>query len=307
MKKAMFFLGKGGVGKSTLSTATALALSANQRILHISLDPAHNLGDIYGVPLKNRATSLRPGLDGWEVDLALWVDRYLAESRDELRDQYRYNTSINLDSLFDILRYSPGTEEYAVLKAIETLYGENEARYDRIIFDTPPTALSLRFLALPSLSMRWVKELAGMRETILSRRQTILHLNPESQAVRGATKKEDDPVFDKLTGIQARLGKMFRLFSTGSFMIVIINDDKLSVAESRRISQELAKLEIPVHAVCMNKIACTDPEDRTAVAREIFPGVPLFTTELVPEGISGPEDLNLPGLEPFIRHIQNRE
>lgn len=304
MKKAMFFLGKGGVGKSTLSAATSLALSRGAKILHISLDPAHNLGDIYGVPLKNKAVPIQPGLDGLEVDLSLWVDRYLAESRDEIKDQYRYNSSLNLDSLFDILKYSPGTEEYAVLKAIQTLFKDNTPYYDRIIFDTPPTALSLRFLALPALSLRWIKELSNLRESILSRRQTILHLHPQSEAVRGATKKEEDPVYGKLTHIQEELVEMYKMFTNESFITVIINDDKLSLAESRRIKEELTRLEIPVHAIFINKIACTDPEDRSAEAGTIFPGTPVFTTELLAEGINRREDLNQLDLTGFLDYLQ---
>ena len=111
MNKYIFFLGKGGVGKSTLSTAMAKELSGSKKVLHVSLDPAHNLGDIYGTTLTDKETEISPGLYALEVSLARWIERYLKWSRDEISSQYRYNLTLNLDSFFDILKYSLGTEE----------------------------------------------------------------------------------------------------------------------------------------------------------------------------------------------------
>jgi arsenite-transporting ATPase len=51
--KILFFTGKGGVGKSTMAAAAAWQLSRKSRVLIVSLDPAHNLGDIFGVDLKD--------------------------------------------------------------------------------------------------------------------------------------------------------------------------------------------------------------------------------------------------------------
>jgi Oxyanion-translocating ATPase len=290
MKKVAFFLGKGGVGKTTLSSATAYYLSRKgKKILIVSLDPAHNLGDVFGKKLSNKRTPLAVNLDGIEVDLSEWITRYLKESREEILATYRYNTTINLDSYMNIMKYTPGTEEYAVLWAIEYVVKEYGKVYDRIIFDTPPTALTLRFLAMPTITMVWVRELLNMREKVLKKRQTILSLNPEAHVIRGASSVEEDRIYGKLSGIQKRLSSLHQLFKKDSYLTVIINPDTLSLAEALRIRHELEKLDVHIDSVCFNKApsegACGED------VKENFHRFPIFTSVYVPSGLKTLEDL----------------
>jgi arsenite-transporting ATPase len=224
-----------------------------------------------------------------EVDLQEWISRYLKESRDEILATYRYNTTINLDSYINIMKYTPGTEEYAVLWAIEHVVKEFGNDYDRIIFDTPPTALTLRFLAMPTISMLWVKELLEMREKILRKRQTILALNPEAHVIRGATHKEEDRIYGKLSGIQRRLSWLHGLFKNDSYLTVIINPDTLSLAEAVRIRHELEKLDVHIDSVCFNKA----PSDGGCgeEVKKSFHRFPIFTSVYVPSGLKTVEDL----------------
>ena len=151
MKTNAFFLGKGGVGKTTMSAAFALSLArSGKRVLVASLDPAHNLGDVLSTKLSDIPQPVEKNLDALEIDLNKWVKRYLDESREELARTYSYNLTLNLNSFFDIMKYSPGTEEYAMLWAIEHIRCNLAGDYDVVVYDTPPTALSLRFLAMPA-------------------------------------------------------------------------------------------------------------------------------------------------------------
>jgi arsenite-transporting ATPase len=304
MKKLAFFLGKGGVGKTTLSSSVAYQMSGQgKKVLILSLDPAHNLGDVFGKTLSNERTPLCPNLDGIEIDLAEWVARYLKESRDEIRSTYKYNVTINLDSYMNILKYSPGTEEYAVLWAIEHTYREYHEKYDLIIFDTPPTALTLRFLAMPSISLMWVRELSGMREKILEKRQTVMKLNPDAGVIKGSSDKKDDRIYGKLAGITSRLKELHRLFTEESYLAVVVNPDNLSVAEALRIRHELEKLEVLINSVCLNKApgegGCEEK------VKDSFQKFPVFTSFLLPGGLQTMEDLGRVHAEGILDDIQN--
>jgi len=249
-----FFLGKGGVGKTTVSAAFALSLArTGKRVLIASLDPAHNLGDVYRVRLGDKPKTVEPGLDALEVDLAAWVEKYLEDSRLELKATYAYAGTLNLDSFFDIMKYSPGTEEYAVLWAIEHIHCTLSPDYDVIVFDTPPTALSLRFLAMPAISNLWIAELSKLRERILDRRQTITKLNPESPVASSCVDKADDKVYGRLGAIRQRLAGLSALFSKESYVAVVLNPDQLSVSEGLRIKEELDRIDIPLSGLCVNK------------------------------------------------------
>ena len=294
-------MGKGGVGKTTISSTVAYQLGQEgAKVLIVSLDPAHNLGDVFGKKLSNEIMPLEKNLDGMEVDLAVWVGRYLKQSRDEIRTNYMYHNAINLDTYVNLIKYSPGTEEYAVLWAIEHTYNNYANTYDLIIFDTPPTALTLRFLAMPSITSMWIKELSKMRELILKKRQTILSLNPEASIlknpnkadsdspVQGATDKDDDQIYMKLSSIAGRLSELQRLFSEESYLAVVVNPDTLSVAEALRIRQELGNLNVHINSVCLNKMEHSGRDD----VDKNFEGFPIFVSQFLAGGIKAAADLN---------------
>ncbi|HRY56218.1 MAG TPA: ArsA family ATPase [Spirochaetia bacterium] len=284
-----FFLGKGGVGKTTVSASFALRLArSGKRVLIASLDPAHNLGDVLGASLADSPRKVEEGLEALEVDLGSWVDRYLADSRDELKSTYSYNLTLNLDSFFDIMKYSPGTEEYAVLWAIEHIRCDLAGDYDVVVFDTPPTALSLRFLAMPAISERWVSELTKLRERILERRQTIVRINPGSPAVAGCVDKDEDSVYGKLGSIKRRLAGLRSLFGRESFVAVVVNKDILSISEALRISGELARIDIPLSALCVNKSGLSGAP---WVLDPRLAGTPSFELDFLPGGLRGRGDL----------------
>lgn len=301
MRDSVFFLGKGGVGKTTLSSALALALARHgKRVLVASLDPAHNLGDSLKVKLDGEPKNVEKNLDALEVNLAWWVDKYLEESREQLKLNYSYNMTLNLDSFFGILKYSPGTEEYAVLWAIEDIHSRLAPSYDFVVFDTPPTALSLRFLSMPTISGLWVAELTKLRERILKDRQTIVRLDPDSPVAKGTVDKSDDKVYGKLGSIRTRLAALEVLFSKHSFMNIVVNPDQLSMYEALRIKDELERLGIPLSALCLNKHGVS--EAAYELPAELH-HLPKFTYSFSRDGIFTRDDLVSIGIEPLMNHI----
>lgn len=306
MRQMLFFMGKGGVGKSTISSTASYRLALmGKKVLLVSLDPAHNIGDIFEIALGDDRKTVMEGLDAIEIDLQSWVKRYLKKSRDEIVSNYNYNLSINMDSYINILKYSPGTEEYAVLWAIESIYDRWNKEYDYIIFDTPPTALTLRFLAMPSITRLWVKELSSMREKILSRRQTLTRINPDAAVLKGARHKEDDKVSQHLGAMSGRLDKLYHLFTERSYLSVVINDDRLSLAESKRIREELGKLRITLNSLSLNKVVSV--EDSHVLIEEAFADFPIFKFSSVLGGIHSREQLGQIYIENLIDHIYQQE
>jgi arsenite/tail-anchored protein-transporting ATPase len=303
MKKLLFVMGKGGVGKTTLSSAVALALGRRgSRVLLASLDPAHNLGDVFGQKLGNQPIKLREKVDGMEVDLAAWVKIYLDRNRRDMQASYAYAATLNLDSYLNILKYSPGTEEYAVLWAIEHIHDKLGENYDVVIFDTPPTALTMRFLAMPTVSLLWVRELTRMRELLLKKRQTVHRLNPEAPIAQGASTPADDRVHGKLVSIRSRLEALHKIFARHSYLTVVVNPDELSLAESERIRSELAALGIYLNSVCFNK-TLADGRYRERVDAQ-FKGFPVFSSNLVSDGLRSAADLGQLDVHEFAEHIQ---
>jgi arsenite-transporting ATPase len=155
----LFFTGKGGVGKTSLSTATAIALAdAGQRVLLVSTDAASNLDEMLGVPLSNQPVAVPgvPGLQMLNIDpdtaAEAYRQRVLAQLEASASDEERQTVREQLSGACttEIAAF----DEFAALLAGEG----GESVYDHVVFDTAPTGHTLRLLSLPKA---WTGFLAG--------------------------------------------------------------------------------------------------------------------------------------------------
>jgi arsenite-transporting ATPase len=249
--RVLFFVGKGGVGKSTNSSLFALKLArSGRRVLLNSIDPAHNLHDIFQLSLDAKPRRIVAGLEAMETDLDQWVKRYLKDTERSFRSVYKYQEAFNLHRYFRTLKYSPGLEEYAVLLAlVDTL--RRFADRDYIVFDTPPTALTLKFLALPDVSLLWLKELSGFRQLILKKEQIITRIRQGPK--EGG--RERDPILGKIADLVDVYRGMSELLKDPSTtqIFLVLNEDELSLAESRLIWKELSNLGMKIPYLIVNK------------------------------------------------------
>ncbi len=246
-----FLLGKGGVGKSTLSAISALKLSRlNKKVLLVSLDPAHNLHDIFQVQLSEKPKPVSQNLWVSEVNHRAWIKRYLSGVQGEINRTYRYLTSVNLDQYFDIMKFSPGIEEYALLLALDEIIKKYKNDMEMIIFDMPPTALSLKFFHLPGLSIRWLEKLLELRSEIVAKRELITKIK------MGKVEVETDKISKNLKTQLQTYRKIQMLFEDTylTSLEVVINPEKLSIAEADEIIAQLSDMNIPVSKVLLNKL-----------------------------------------------------
>ncbi len=247
--RSVFFVGKGGVGKSTLAALAALAhADSGKRVLLLSLDPAHNQSDIFERQFGEDARSVHPLLDVIEPDLDRWIRRYLAEVEERVRASYTYLTALNLEHHFRVLRHSPGLEEFALRRIYEHALAEAR-KTDILIVDMPPTALSVRFFSSPSLSLAWTQQLLALRREITRRREMITRIRVGTKDI------EQDRILRTLERETQRNEELTALFGDPDRCAVhlVINPDPLSWKEGMRIREELDGLGIAIAQVDVNK------------------------------------------------------
>ena len=144
----LFFTGKGGVGKTSLSTAIAIALAdAGRRVLLVSTDAASNLDEMLGVPLSNQPVPVPgvPGLSMLNIDpdnaAEAYRQRVLAQLEATATEEERTTVREQLSGAC--------TTEIATFDEFSNLLSQGGAAYDHVVFDTAPTGHTLRLLSLP--------------------------------------------------------------------------------------------------------------------------------------------------------------
>ena len=276
-----FFVGKGGVGKSTTSALTALAQArSGRRVLLVSLDPAHNLEDIFDTSLAREPKAVRQGLLVAQSDQKYWTDQYLKGVEDQIKRTYTYQAAFNLQGHLRILRHSPGIEEYAMSLAFNH-YRKRHAEAGHVLFDMPPTALTMKFFSLPSLSLTWLEHLTALRDEIVRRKAMVTRIK------LGKTEIDRDKIGGKLREQVENYTALRDLFQDPDSCRVrlVLNPEKLSRAEATRIRDTMADLGMAPAGVVVNKCAPGDDPDMADMA-ELFPGVPTRAMPLAPRPLT---------------------
>jgi len=271
--RVIFFAGKGGVGKSTIAAASAWQLASEFRVRLVSLDPAHNLGDIFRRQVGKGGVWLSDHLLVEEVDLKERTKVYLDREMSLLKETYSYLQVLDLDRYFSLLQYSPGIEEYCLLLAMEESIRSSE-KFDYVMFDTPPTGLTLRFLALPSITLSWIERLVVIRRRILEKRETISKIS----RVAGEVEYREDGIMRRLVELKERHEKMLKLLNSENCGVVLVfNPDPLSVKEAMRLLEGLKTIGLRVNLCLQNKVRAEDGEIAQRTEKEITPYVPEGT------------------------------
>ncbi|MBV8053287.1 MAG: ArsA family ATPase, partial [Acidobacteriaceae bacterium] len=175
MPRLALFVGKGGVGKTTVSAAYATQLAVRhprKSVLLLSTDPAHSLGDIFEQPFSSAIEKLvrRGGnLDVWQLDAETYFRKFLNQRRAEILTILESGSIFSKQEIEPYLDATlPGMAEMAALLAIQEV--TTSGRYDQIVVDTAPFGHTLRLFEMPGSFRRFLSflEFAGSRDELLA-------------------------------------------------------------------------------------------------------------------------------------------
>jgi len=239
---------------------------------------------------SEKPTSVNKNLLVKEIDTDKWIKKYLGEIKEQMRKAYTYFTAFNLEKYFELIRYSPGIEEYTLITAFNKIK-EQYSDKKFIVIDMPPTALALKFFSLPSVSLVWIEQLLKLRKEIISKQEMITKIK------LGKKEFELDKVLSKLTQqvkFYTELQQVFRnLFTTK--INLVLNPDELSLAESKRIVNKLQCIGINISTLFVNKTL--EDDDCNSIIKS-FPEFPLIKIPNSTRPLIGPKVL-----EEFISEI----
>ena len=253
--RMLMFGGKGGVGKTSCATATALYLAQHypeDSYLLVSTDPAHSLVDSLA------GASCPPNLKVLEFEAQGYLDTFVDENRKKLHDIASRGTFLDEEDINRFLELSlPGMDE--VMGFMEMTRWINKKTYQCIIVDTAPTGHTLRLLDMPQMIRKWLEAL----DTLLAKHRYM------KKVFSGTYRKDELDLFleDMADSIKQTVSVM-KDKALFRFIPVMIAE-ALSVYETQALLKELQRIKIPVTDIIVNRVypendcpACIDARNR---------------------------------------------
>ena len=287
-----FFGGKGGVGKTTCAAAEAVALAARGlRVLAVSTDPAHSLGDALGERLSARPRRVSRGLFAAELDADRALTRWFRQRERAFRVLASRGTYLDDEDVDQLLSQSlPGVDELIGLVELTRLSAAGE--YDQVVVDTAPTGHTLRLLAMPDTLSRLARVLGDLQQ----KHRWM------SQSLRGRyVPDSSDAVIEGLERQAGELRDLLRDPARSAFRWVMLPEE-LALREALDGTAGLGRLGARVGELIVNRLTpapraiCALCAGRRAeearvlrAARRAFAGIPLRLVpgvEKEPRGIA---------------------
>lgn len=244
--KYLFFGGKGGVGKTVLAGAAALAMARRgKRTLLASTNPVHSLSGLLDQNVFGKATAVQgvPNLWAYEIDTKETIEKSKVEIKEKIAWFLKFaEIRTKADEFVESATMNPAFEESAMFENMIDLMFHDD--YDAYVFDTAPTANARRLLGMSSVYSLWVNKMMQSREEAQSLRLKLSY----------SKKEEKDPLMDYLIRFQGRMANAKTLLTDDSktaFFFVTLSE-ALPIAVITRFINWFKEFGIPVGGVIVN-------------------------------------------------------
>jgi len=295
--RTILYTGKGGVGKTSVAAATALqAAESGKRVLVMSTDPAHSLSDAFDAPIGPEPKEMSDGVWAQEMDHTSMIEDNWAEIQAYMSTVFEWQGANTLAS-----------EELAMLPGMDELFGllmvrrhHQEDKYDALVVDAAPTGETLKLLSLPDQMSWYIEKIFPIQ------RRAAKLVRPFASRARSLPPFPEDSVFaagqrfyEAIAGVEEILTDR-----NNASVRLVVNAEKMVVAEARRAYTYLNLYDYGVDAVVVNRLlpdSITDPyfdSWRESQARhmktieESFSPIPILKARLFDREMYGLDALN---------------
>ena len=283
--RVIIYTGKGGVGKTSMACASACRIAeSGKKVLVMSTDPAHSLGDSFGVKIGRDETKLSDNLYAMEIDTVYESEKSWGSIKDYIKNLLTAKGSGGGIEVEELLVF-PGLEElFSMFKILEVV---ESGEFDTVIVDCAPTGETLSLLKYP-------ERLSGLLKKVLPMERTLVKTG--GKLIEGIMKvpMPEDSVFDDIEYLMDKMERLQKLMLDKSVVSlrVVTTPEKIVISEAKRNFTCLCLYHYNVDAVIVNHIYPERAmegyfskwqklqEDALNEIKESFSEVPRFYVEL---------------------------
>jgi arsenite-transporting ATPase len=251
--RLLLFTGKGGVGKTSVSAATALRLAdQGYRTMVLSTDAAHSLADSFNLAIGNEPTDLAPNLQGQEVDLLHQMEKHWGKVQSYLSAVFVWRGMNEL--VAEETSVLPGMEELASLMQINWL--AQQGQHDAIVVDCAPTGATLQLLAFPEMARWYLDKIFPLERAALKMAAPVIKRMTDIPL-------PDEDLMDSVEELVRQLEQMSKLLNNPEItsMRLVLNPEKMVVKEAQRALTYLTLYGYATDLVIVNRMIPTSVTD----------------------------------------------
>jgi arsenite-transporting ATPase len=253
-RRYIMFGGKGGLGKTSFSAATAYWLASHgQKVLVFSVDPQASLSDIFQRDIFGKgAVQIMPNLYAQEIDADQRIKAYQGEIRQKILDMYGMDkVPDEIENYIQAAAAEPAMEESAIFDAVVDIVVSGD--YDYYIYDLVPLGHALYYLSMASVYDQWIDKITALRAE-------MEEYSKVAAVMRRQKETEEDAILRELQYIKERINKSSGILTdrqrTAFFFVVI--PEEMIILDTRKAAGLFAKYQVPLSGYIVNRVI---PED----------------------------------------------
>jgi len=253
-RRYIMYGGKGGLGKTTFSAATAYYLAKKgKRVLVFSVDPQASLSDIFERDIFGQGNiEIMPNLFACEVDADRRIQDYQEEIRQKIISMYGMEKiPEEIESYIKASSAEPAMEESAIFDAVVDIVVKGD--FDYYIYDLVPLGHALYYLSMASIYDAWLEKITNLREQMREYDKAISTMKREEGT-------EQDEIYNELMYIKNRIGASSKIMTdtkkTAFFFIV--NPEEMTIVDTEKAAQLFSKYDVPIVGYLVNRVISRD-------------------------------------------------
>ena len=253
-RRYIMFGGKGGLGKTTFSAATAYWLAQQgKRVLVFSVDPQASLSDIFQQDIFGKGpVKIMDNLWAQEIDADTHIKAYQQEIRQKILDMYGFSeVPEEIENYIQAASAEPAMEESAIFDAVVDIVVKGD--YDYYIYDLVPLGHALYYLSMAKVYDEWINKITHLREEMREYEQV-------SNVMKRQKAAEEDHILEELQYIKNRINTSSRILTdrhkTAFFFVVV--PEEMIILDTLKAAELFAKFDVPISGYVVNRVLPTE-------------------------------------------------